>query len=136
MDLTVLCHARNEWDTKTLLPSNKGQDILIKGWAKYIKTNNIYGKLILLEYGNDVNSSKRLIDELEIGKSVIWIKKLQREDVYKLIYCVDICCGEFRLSGGPNGVHQEVIVMGKPLMTFRDEKRNPPMYDYSISFFC
>ena len=127
-EFKVLCHARHEWFTNGVKPSNKGQDELIKGWARFIKETNVIGVLILLEYGKDVYHSKELIKKLKIEQNVLWLPKQNRQDIFGLIHSVDLCAGEMKVSIDQNSVHQEVLLMGKPLLTYKDEHVMPSIY--------
>ena len=127
-ELKVLCHARHEWLTNEVKPSNKGQDKLLKGWAKFIKETNVNGVLILLEYGKDVYHSKELIKKLKIEQNVLWLPKQNRQDIFGLIDSVDLCAGEMKVSIDQNSVHQEILLMGKPLLTYKDEDVMPSAY--------
>ena len=127
-ELKVLCHARHEWSTNEIKPSNKGQDKLLKGWSKFIKETNVNGVLILLEYGKDVAQTKELIGELGIEENVMWLPKQKRQDVFDLINSVDLCAAEMNVSVDQNSVHQEILLMGKPLLTYKDEDVMPSIY--------
>jgi hypothetical protein len=72
-----------DWSMRGEFKIDKGNNHLINGFAAYLKENADYKKdslLILMEYGGDVEKSKRLISELGIENNVRWFKKMQRKD--------------------------------------------------------
>lgn len=117
--LAIVNHCRHEWNTKTLNPSNKGQDVLIQGFAEYLAVSP-QSTLHLVEYGRDVDASKDLIDKLGVVSNVVWYPKMHQSEVVDFIKKFDLVVAETRIACCYNGVHQEAIIAGKPLVAFRD----------------
>lgn len=124
-DLIVFSHSRqNGMD----LPDHqkvheKGNDILINGFANFISKNKkIESCLVLFEYGMDVNAAKQLVAKLGIDKQVVWMPKMERKEIMIGILNTDIACGEFKNSWLTCGVVNETLVLGKPLLHYRDDK--------------
>ena len=91
----------------------KRNDILLRGFAHYIKVNPTHSAvLVLLEYGEGVTSSKKVINELGIENNVLWIPKMERKDIMQLIEYIDLGASEF---GGYiwGGVGWEFLSKGK-----------------------
>jgi hypothetical protein len=125
-EFLILYHGRQEWITakkSKLNPyTNKNTDFLIEGYAKFCKLrSNNKTALIMIEYGNDVAYSKRLIDDLNISKNVIWLPVMYRKDLMYLISQVDVCCGEFNQSYLTFGTIIESMSMAKPVIHHRDD---------------
>ena len=74
--------------------------------------------LILLEYGRDVEKSKRLCEELNIANSVRWLPIMDRKDILCLINKVDVVASEFYTGEGVmwGGTGWETLIMGKSLI--------------------
>jgi hypothetical protein len=131
-DLIVFSHSRQNGINFPghLHVHNKGNDVLIKGFALFVKSNRtVKAKLILFEYGIDIKYAKRLIEELDIVEQVIWMPKMKRKDIMYCILNSDVCCGQFKNSWLTCGVVNEVLALGKPLLHYRDDNMYSEYYD-------
>lgn len=128
-DFVVLYHGRQEWKTFYNKFTWKNTHHLIIGFADFIKQRpGLKTCLVMLDYGNDVHSSKELISELGIGAYVKWLPKMYRKDIMYLVKNVDVCTGEFYLSYLTFGTIIEAMVMKKPVIHFRDDKLYTDIY--------
>jgi hypothetical protein len=123
----VLYHGRQEWKkSKTYNANNfttKNTHHLIYGFAKFVKKYPLTKtKLVMIEYGGDVDNSKKLIFELYISEYVVWLPKMYRKDLMFLIKNVDVCSGEFNKSYLTFGTVIEAMLMGKPVLNYREEQ--------------
>ena len=72
-ELVILCATRFSYTNLTLNDQeNKGNDIIIKGIAKYIQSTNRKIVIHFFEKGQDVNEAKKLCKELKIENNIIW----------------------------------------------------------------
>lgn len=124
-DYLVLYHGRQEWKRALTYKNNdftnKNSQNLIIGFASMLASSHkLKAKLVLINYGGDVDNSKDLISELGISDSVIWLPKMYRKDLMYLINKVDVCAGEFNKSYLTFGTVIEAMLMGKPVINYRD----------------
>lgn len=92
----------------------KRNDILITGFADYIKkSRNNSAILILVDYGDNVVASKKLITDLHIDNNVIWLPKLTRKELMYILKYIDLGGGEL---GGAywGGTGWEFLASGVP----------------------
>ncbi|MDC0244878.1 hypothetical protein OAK96_06470 [Pseudomonadota bacterium] len=127
-DLSVFSCASLLWDKSTLLSKfgeknwksgSKNNDWLFIGLAQFIHENpKARPVLVCAEYGIDVEVTKQLIDNLGIGKHVIWLPILQRKEIILVLQACDIGVGEFYSDPGVmwGGTGWEVLSCGKPLL--------------------
>lgn len=122
-DLLILYHGRQEWKTYVNEFTGKNTNYLIEGFASFIQEKQLAynAKLIMIEYGTDVNASKELIKKLNIDDYVIWFPKMLRKDILYLITKIDIGSGEFGRSYISFGTIMENMLMGKPVIHFRED---------------
>lgn len=121
-DLMVVWHARHYWKCSAEDANAKGTDKLLRGWALFRKKSpTVRAVLITLEYGKDVIHSKALIEELGISDSVVWLPKMLRKDIMIGLNLADIVCAEFEKSWMTSGVLYEALVLGKPILAWRDD---------------
>jgi hypothetical protein len=126
-DIIVFHHARQFWKFKARLPWNqkkveyhyKGNDYLIRAFARFVKNNDtIHSVLILFEYGLDVSHSKKLISDLGIERYVRWFPIMPRKEILLGISMSDIGTGEYIGGWYSAGVVYENLALGKPLLHY------------------
>lgn len=120
-EFIILYHGRHVWKDRNDI--YKGTDSLVKGFANFIKnkSSKISCKLVLLEYGIDFPATRNLIEELGISHHVIWFPQMFRKDILYLITMIDLCCGEFGDSFLTFGTIVEAMLMGKPIIHYRED---------------
>jgi hypothetical protein len=123
--LSILHHARILWvnserhtqeDWRVL---SKNTNWLLKSFAKLVAARpGLKPLLIMIEYGADVEHTKRLVKELGIECNILWLPKMTRRELMWILSRVTIGCGEFyetrRTIWGGTG--WETLGSGKPLL--------------------
>jgi len=121
--LVIFHHARHVWKNSFEPTSWKANDVLIKGFAEFLKQSNNYNAcLVMFEYGGDVDESKQLIKRLGIEKNIEWFPTMPRKDIMIGLSLADIGCSEFAISWVMGGTIFEILCMGKPLFHYLEEK--------------
>ena len=77
--------------------------------------------MITLEYGNDVNESKKLIDKLNISKFVEWLPLMPRKELMVGLSMSDIGIAALKDSTLIYGTVFEILSMSVPLMMNRND---------------
>jgi hypothetical protein len=130
-DFLVLYHGRQEWSTEGDISfisagDNMSKNVhhLIIGFDKFINQKDSKEKalLILIEHGSCVTQSKKLIENLGLVENVFWLPVMPRKSILYLISLVDLCCGEFGQSFFTFGTIVEAMLMGKPVLHYREDK--------------
>ncbi|OAD19287.1 hypothetical protein THIOM_005085 [Candidatus Thiomargarita nelsonii] len=140
-DFIVFNQSRQIWCTDTDHMSDfkvhggiKRNDKIIKAFTKIV-SHNIYLApiLILFEYGEDVEASKQLIQELNIEKYVRWMPKMERKYIVQGLRKATFGCDQFRLGIlGIAGTSYEILSEGIPLITnMEGQLENPNSKFYS-----
>jgi glycosyltransferase involved in cell wall biosynthesis len=123
-ELVVFHHSRHVWNSRPEHPANKGNHILIKGFAMFLKEHpDVNACLVLFEYGPDVGAGKALIHELEIENRVKWFPILPRKEVMIGLSQSDIGATTFHFGEYGGGAEWEILLAGKPLLAFLDKKQ-------------
>lgn len=111
-DFLVIQHCRQSWTCEKANLHYKANDLLIKGFSLLVNKNpNKKCKLILFEYGEDVEETKKLIFDLNISQNVIWFTKMLRKDLLTIIKFCDVGVGELGRSWFSYGAVYEIIAM-------------------------
>jgi hypothetical protein len=115
-DFILTAHGRHVWgDSKS--PASKGNKILIDGWKLFCDQHPLLRKkIIFMEYGVDVNKSKKYIKEIGLEKEVEWFPLMKRKEIMPILMQSDMVAGEFIHSWIAGGVINEALVAGKPLL--------------------
>ena len=107
--------------------SFKGNELLIKGFAKWIKTGR-QGKLILLERGPDVEVTKQLIQDLGIGSQTVFYKELNKAELVNFYNGVDVIADQFVLPSF-GSISLEAMSCGRVVLKYMEDKLNRRYYD-------
>lgn len=130
--VSLLHHARLMWkkresysDEEHLL-STKNSDWLIRAFAALVAARPCLSpRLFIVEYGPDVEATKRLVEQLGVHESVTWLPKMARRELMWLLGRVSVGVGEFynprcMIWGGTGW---ETLASGKPMLQgFRFEE--------------
>jgi len=121
-DFVVISHARHEWRRSESPFSHfsdiwKRNDLLINAFSQYLKKAKSESPLLVMfAYGNDVDASKSLVEELGISKNVLWLNRMPRKWIARILEVATICVGEFTRNGVWGGTAWEGLAAGKPVM--------------------
>ena len=121
----ILSHARLMWCRPNSISNenwrlqNKNNDAFIYAFKNLIDSQKEKSPLlILIEYGKDVDQTKKLIHSLGIDQYVEWLPVLDRKDIMLLLSMVDVCSGEFYELPGIifGGTGWESLAVGTPFI--------------------
>jgi glycosyltransferase involved in cell wall biosynthesis len=116
-EFLIVQHTRQIWKRSADNWSYKGNNLLIEGYAQFVKKHPLVKtKLILFEYGHDVEETKKLVDKLGVENAVVWLPKMARNKLMAVLAASDIIIGELHHSWLTYGVALEALCMGKPFM--------------------
>ncbi|OAN55076.1 hypothetical protein [Magnetospirillum moscoviense] len=121
----IFHHTRHVWTRCDDGIGWKGNDRLIRGFAKFVHGGHPDAALVCTEYGPDVQASKTLARELGIADQMVWLPLLSRREIMMCLALADFGCGEFHFSWFDSGTTQETLCMGRPLLHFRDDALHP-----------
>ena len=110
----------------------KGNDKMIKAFARFVK---IFpeSKLVAVDWSNDAQKSKDLVNSLHISDKVAWIKPVAKKQLIKYYNAADIILDQFIL-GSWGTTTPEAMSCQKPVLMFYKEEyikrafgENPPI---------
>lgn len=113
-DLILFAPSRHNW-------ALKGNDVLLKAFARCIKS--FPGKLILIlnEWGQEVAESKALIETLGVGGRVVWTPPMNKMTLIDYYNAADVVLDQFTI-GTFGTVTPEAMACGKPVMLHFDRE--------------
>ncbi|MDX4012954.1 glycosyltransferase, partial [Aliarcobacter skirrowii] len=128
-DFIAFHPSRQHWERDIRHPDwEKGNDIFIEGFAKFVKEVNPKAKSIFIEWGQKVCDSKELISHLGIEENIIWIKPLHNYAMIRVILSSDVVADQFYL-GAFGSTTPKALMCGKPAMLYLDESLHEWCFD-------
>jgi glycosyltransferase involved in cell wall biosynthesis len=113
-DLILFAPSRHNWDLK-------GNDLLLKAFARCTKA--FPGKLLLIlcDWGQEVARSKELIEMLGIGDCIVWTPPLNKMKLIGYYNAADVVLDQF-IIGTFGTVTPEAMACGKPVLLHFDRE--------------
>ena len=107
-DVVLLCPLRHDW-------AIKGTDVHIRALPAIVASTEQSVKLLLCEWGAEVDASRRLIDELGVGAHVEWLEPLDRHGLITHLQAADVLLDQIALphfgATAPQGLAAGVPVV-------------------------
>jgi len=116
VDLLVVAPARHDW-------VDKGNDRYIKAFARLVK-DGVNARLVLNEWGKDIDKSKKLISELDISQKVKWFPLLPEQDLLKLFNVADVIIDQCGIPDTFGMITPKAMSCGLPVITKYKHKIN------------
>jgi hypothetical protein len=121
-ELSIVHHARLLWDEdggRVAASDSKNNHWLLIAISRLIRQQpRLRPLVVMIEYGPDVDRTRRLASELGISDYVRWMPKMARRELSLLLAEASIVCGEFypgpRMVWGGTG--WEALAAGRPLL--------------------
>lgn len=96
----------------------KGNDTFIRAAAKVAEGTRDF-RLVLVEWGQEVDDSRRLIDKLGLSQLVQWVPPMSKRDLWRA-YCHSHAVVDQFVVPALGGVGFESMVLGRRLITAID----------------
>jgi glycosyltransferase involved in cell wall biosynthesis len=113
-DLVLLAPSRHNW-------ALKGNDLLIRAFAQFLKTTPSQPLLIVSDWGQEVGESRRLIQELGIEHRVMWTPPLNKMKLIQYYNAADLVLDQFTI-GTFGTVTPEAMACEKPVILHFDRQ--------------
>jgi hypothetical protein len=132
-DLLIVQHCRQSWTCDKSDLNYKANELLMEGFAAFCKANpKVKIRLLLLEYGLDIQATKDLLEKLSISSQVTWFPKMLRKDLMTILKYCDAGVGELGRSWFSYGAVYEILAVQVPFIGNRNDEdyqhRLPELY--------
>ncbi len=122
-DFIVFHPSRQHWEPRRHPDWEKGNDILIRGFADFINDAAPRAGAVFVDWGQKVDESRQLLEELGVAGRVKWIPPLPNRKMIDCIRASDVVADQFFLGAfgslTPKGLLHEC-----PVMLHLDEERH------------
>jgi glycosyltransferase involved in cell wall biosynthesis len=119
-DFLVFHPARQHWERERHPSWEKGNDIFLEGFARFVRTSRPRAAAVLVEWGKTVAASKALIDELGISDRIVWIPPQNAAGMAAYIQASDVLADQFFL-GAWGSTMPRALYLGTPAMIYVNE---------------
>ena len=113
-DLICFAPSRHNW-------ALKGNDLLIRAFAQLLNLKRGKPILVLCEWGQEIERSRRLIQDLGIQGSVVWVRPLNKMRLINFYNASDLVLDQFTV-GTFGTVTPEAMACGKPVIMHFDRQ--------------
>ncbi len=114
--------SRQHWDEKLRHPDwEKGNDIFIRGFAKFAKEINPKASAVFVEWGQKLEETKALLSGLGIADRIIWVKPLPHIEMTKYIKACDMVADQFWI-GAFGAITPKAMMCGRAVLLKLDEE--------------
>jgi len=120
VELIIFSPTRHVWyknSIKKCPEADKGNNILIEGFASFLKNEKVSALLILVRKGPDVIFSQKLIHKLNLSQNVKWLPEISLNEMVHFYHISDIVADQFKY-GFYGSIGVEAMAVGKPLLTY------------------
>lgn len=112
--------SRQHWSDARHPDWEKGNDIFLRGFARFVHETNGGAAAVLVDWGATVEESRRLIDELGIAEKIIWVQPMPHLKMIEYIMACDLVADQFFL-GAFGSTLPKALACGRPTMLYLDE---------------
>lgn len=119
-DVIVFHPPRQHWSEKKDTNWEKGNDIIIRAFARFVREVNERAVLVMVRWGQSVDASEQLVERLGITARVKWLEQLPMRGVSAHVAASDVLVDQF-VIGAWGGVMPHGMMLGKPTMLYLNE---------------
>ena len=120
--------SRQHWEERRHPSWEKGNDIFIRGFARFIKETCPTAGAVFVDWGATVKQSKQLLNELGIAKHVRWIAPVPNQQMSRYIQACDLLADQFFL-GAFGSTMPKALMLGVPAMLYLNEQMHRWCFD-------
>lgn len=113
-DLVLFAPSRHNWEIK-------GNDRILRAVARLVHGGRRQPLLILCDWGQQMDRSRRLVDELEIGRHVVWVPPLSKMKMIDFYNGSDVVLDQF-VIGTFGTVTPEAMATATPVIIHFDSE--------------
>jgi hypothetical protein len=115
--------SRQHWEARRHPAWDKGNDILIEGFARFVKSACPTAGAVFVEWGQTVGASKALLARLGVADRVHWIAPQPNPRMVQYLRACDLLADQFFL-GAFGSTMPKALLHGRPAMLYLDEERH------------
>lgn len=119
-DFIVFHPSRQDWTPARDPVWEKGNDVFLRGFARFIADVNPRASAVLVEWGRTVAATRQLAADLGIAARLHWIRPQPHRRMVRWIHASDVVADQF-LAGVFGGITPKALACGRPAMLKFDD---------------
>jgi glycosyltransferase involved in cell wall biosynthesis len=119
-DFVVFHPSRQDWTESGDPVWEKGNDVFLRGFARFVREVNPRAAAVLVQWGRSVAATRRLAAELGIESRIRWIAPQPNRSMVRWMHAADVIADQF-LVGAFGGITPKALACGRPVMLKLDE---------------
>jgi hypothetical protein len=120
-DFVAFHPSRQHWSSQKNIAMEKGNDIFIRGFASFVRSQRPRARLILIDWGESVAKTLELIVDCGIENNVYWLRPMPIRNMSAYIVASDVLADQF-LIGAWGAIMPIGLMLGKPTMSYVNEE--------------
>ncbi len=122
-DFVVFHPPRQHWESRRHPDWEKGNDIFLRGFARFVREVNPRAGVVLVEWGQTIEASKDLLASLGVAGRALWIPPQPNVAMIRYTRACDLLADQFFL-GAFGSTMPKALLHGCPAMLYLDEDRH------------
>ncbi len=120
--------ARQHWSENRHPDWEKGNDIFLEGFARFIRKIEGRAAAVLVEWGASVAESKKLIRTLGIESNILWVPLMPHRKMMQYIQACDLVADQFFL-GAFGSILPKALLCGRVSLIYLDPEVHRECFD-------
>jgi hypothetical protein len=116
-DFIIFHPSRQHWSDAEDPNWEKGNDRLIRAFAHLVRSERPRALLIMVAWGQTVDASKSLVEQLGVSSRVVWIKPKPMREVGRYTAAADVLADQF-VIGAWGAIMPHGMMLGTPTMLY------------------
>jgi hypothetical protein len=122
-DFLVFHPSRQHWTAERHPDWEKGNDILIEGFARFVHEVCPRAGAVFIDWGQTVAASRALLAERGVADRVLWLEPQPNPRMLAYIQATDVLADQFFL-GAFGSTMPKALMLGRPALLHLDESRH------------
>jgi glycosyltransferase involved in cell wall biosynthesis len=119
-DFVIFHPSRHHWDAKRDTSWDKGNDILIDGFARFVREVCPTAGAVFVEWGQTLKQTRELLARHGVEKNVLWIQPQPTARMNAYILASDVLADQFCI-GTFGGIMPKGLLFGTPNLIYLEE---------------
>jgi hypothetical protein len=119
----VLHPARQHWTAERHPSWEKGNDLFIEGFARFVRDDCPTAAAVFVDWGQTVDASRALLAARGVADRVLWIEPQGNRRLLTYIAATEAVADQFYL-GSFGGIMPKALRLGRPCLIALDEERH------------
>ena len=128
-DFIIFHPARQHWEPQRNPSLEKGNDLFLKAFARFVRDVNPKALLVCVRWGKSLAETDKLLADEGVAGRVHWIKPIPNRQMLRWVAASDVVADQFWL-GCFGGITPKAYSMAKPVVIYLDREIHDWCFPY------